>query len=79
MIAEWEEITEALRAETLAPKGWRKFVYGGTWRTTFAGASVRAGMAAVAWGECYDLSYVSIQHFLYDCLSLDAHLAAGVE
>ena len=32
-IAEWEEISETLAAERLAPQGWRKFVYNGMWKT----------------------------------------------
>lgn len=42
VMAEWEEIKEALRLEALAPKGWRKFIKNGMWRRTFAGASVQA-------------------------------------
>lgn len=42
VIAEWEEITYALRAEREALPGWRKFIYNGMWRRTFAGASVQA-------------------------------------
>jgi hypothetical protein len=42
VVAEYEEIITVLTAERLAPKGWRKFVYGGMWRRTLAGFSVQA-------------------------------------
>lgn len=42
VIAEWEEITTVLAAERESPPGWRRFVYNGMWRRTFAGFSVQA-------------------------------------
>ncbi|TKA26983.1 hypothetical protein B0A50_05174 [Salinomyces thailandicus] len=42
VIAEWEEITTVLAAEREAYPGWRKFVYNGMWKRTFAGFSVQA-------------------------------------
>jgi hypothetical protein len=42
VVTEYEEIISVLTAERLAPKGWRKFVYGGMWRRTLAGFSVQA-------------------------------------
>ena len=42
VVAEWEEITTVLAAEREALPGWRKFVYNGMWRRTFAGFSVQA-------------------------------------
>jgi hypothetical protein len=42
VVAEYEEIITVLTAERLAPKAWRKFVYGGMWRRTLAGFSVQA-------------------------------------
>jgi Sugar (and other) transporter len=42
VLAEWEEIQTVIEAERLAPAGWRKFVYGGMWKRTFAGFSVQA-------------------------------------
>jgi Sugar (and other) transporter len=42
VVAEWEEIQTVIEAERLAPAGWRKFIYNGMWRRTFAGASVQA-------------------------------------
>lgn len=41
VVAEWEEITTTLEAERLSPNGWRRFIKGGMWRRTFAGASVQ--------------------------------------
>jgi hypothetical protein len=42
VVAEWEEIQTVLQAERLSAPGWRKFVYNGMWKRTFAGASVQA-------------------------------------
>ncbi|KAL9081459.1 MAG: hypothetical protein Q9157_000017 [Trypethelium eluteriae] len=42
VVAEWEEITTTLAAERHSLPGWRKFVYKGMWKRTFAGASVQA-------------------------------------
>jgi hypothetical protein len=42
VIAEWEEISNAIRAESTAPKGWRKFFQRGMWKRTLAGVSVQA-------------------------------------
>jgi hypothetical protein len=42
VIAEWDEITTTLKAERESLPGWRKFVYNGMWRRTFAGFSVQA-------------------------------------
>ncbi|KAI9688275.1 MAG: hypothetical protein M1820_010303 [Bogoriella megaspora] len=42
VVAEWEDITLTLAAERQALPGWRKFVYKGMWKRTFAGASVQA-------------------------------------
>lgn len=42
VIAEWAEITTTLKAEREAPGSWRKFIYNGMWKRTFAGASVQA-------------------------------------
>ncbi|KAJ9647634.1 hypothetical protein H2204_000264 [Knufia peltigerae] len=41
VVAEWEEITETLVAERLAPAGWRKFVVNGMWKRTLAGFTVQ--------------------------------------
>jgi hypothetical protein len=42
VLAEWDEIITTLKAERESLPGWRKFVYNGMWRRTFAGASVQA-------------------------------------
>ncbi|GAB7347645.1 hypothetical protein MBLNU459_g4513t1 [Dothideomycetes sp. NU459] len=42
VVAEWEEIMYTLRAERESLPGWRKFIYNGMWKRTFAGASVQA-------------------------------------
>ncbi|KAF2724271.1 sugar transporter [Polychaeton citri CBS 116435] len=42
VVAEWEEIVTTLAAEREAAPGWRKFVYNGMWKRTFAGFSVQA-------------------------------------
>jgi hypothetical protein len=41
VIAEWDNITQTLTAERLAPPGWRKFVYNGMWKRTLAGFTVQ--------------------------------------
>ncbi|PNS21697.1 High-affinity glucose transporter [Sphaceloma murrayae] len=41
VVAEWEEISETLAAERLAPAGWRKFVLNGMWKRTLAGFTVQ--------------------------------------
>lgn len=42
VVAEWEEITTILAAERAGQQGWRRFVYNGMWKRTFAGMSVQA-------------------------------------
>lgn len=42
VIAEFEEITTVLQAERAALPGWKKFVYNGMWKRTFAGFTVQA-------------------------------------
>lgn len=42
VIAEWEEIVTAMRAEQEAGRGWRKFVKNGMWKRTLAGMTVQA-------------------------------------
>lgn len=42
VIAEFEEIKAVLEIERNALPGWRKFVYNGMWKRTFAGVSVQA-------------------------------------
>jgi len=42
VVAEWLEITEAIKAEKEAPPGWRKFIQNGMWKRTFAGFTVQA-------------------------------------
>jgi MFS family permease len=42
VVAEWEEITTILAAERAGQQGWRRFIYNGMWKRTFAGMSVQA-------------------------------------
>jgi len=42
VVAEWDEITATLAAERQGLPGWRKFIYRGMWKRTFAGVSVQA-------------------------------------
>ncbi|KAI9716402.1 MAG: hypothetical protein M1828_000344 [Chrysothrix sp. TS-e1954] len=42
VVAEWEEITEALRIERSNNLGWKIFFKNGMWKRTFAGTSVQA-------------------------------------
>lgn len=42
VVAEWDEIVTVLQAERTALPGWKKFVYNGMWKRTFAGFSVQA-------------------------------------
>ncbi|RKU40200.1 hypothetical protein DL546_000898 [Coniochaeta pulveracea] len=42
VLAEWNEIVGAMRAEREAGKGWRKFFRNGMWKRTMAGISVQA-------------------------------------
>ncbi|KAI0894314.1 general substrate transporter [Annulohypoxylon nitens] len=41
VVAEWEEISQALELERSASKGWRMFVQNGMWRRTLAGFCVQ--------------------------------------
>lgn len=52
VIAEWEEITSVLKAESDTAPGMKKWIANGMWKRTFAGASVQA------WQQ---LSYVFIR------------------
>ena len=42
VVAEWEEITTVLAKEREGQQGWRRFLFNGMWRRTFAGTSVQA-------------------------------------
>lgn len=41
VVAEWEDIQMTLQAERQSAPGWRKFVYNGMWKRTFAGFTVQ--------------------------------------
>jgi Sugar (and other) transporter len=65
VVAEWEEITETLAAERMAPKSWRKFVYNGMWKRTLAGFTVQ--MWQQNSGANVMVPHPHLQLFRYKC------------
>jgi len=65
VVAEFEDITEAVRVEERAPRSWRKFVYNGMWRRTLAAMSVQAwqqlsGANVIVYYEVYVIQMAGV-------------------